>query len=158
MMRLRRRAAATFVVAVWSVAVQGCYQSLPLETGVAPSAPERVELVLNDQGRAALADRLGPMVGKVDGHVVSATDDRYTIAVARIAMLNGNSATWNGEQVEVLKAYTVGYQVKKLDKVRTFGLALVVSAGAIFVFVGKSLLGGGTDDKEGISDRTEPTR
>ena len=60
----RGRAEFVFVVAAWSVSLQGCYESLPIQQGAAPEVG-RVELVLNDLGRAALAERMGPMPGAV---------------------------------------------------------------------------------------------
>ena len=152
----RRRAAATFVVAAWTVALQGCYESLPLRQGVAPETG-RVELVLNDQGRAALSERLGTMVEKVEGQLLSQQADAYTISVVRVSQINGNSALWNGEQVTVLKAHTVGFQVRQLNKMRTVSLAVAVTAAAVVLFFGKALVGGGTDDKTPPPDPGQPS-
>jgi len=130
--------------------VQGCYESLPLQQGPAP-AVERVELVLNDQGRAALAERLGPMVGKVEGQIFSQDDGSYTISVYHVRQLNGTSTTWNGEQVNVRKEHTIGYQIRKLNRTRTAIVAGAAVVGTVLIFFGKELgLGGG-----GIED-TEP--
>jgi len=127
-----------------------------MQQGVAPDTG-RVELVLNDQGRAALSERLGTMVEKVEGHVLSQRADAYTISVVRVHQLNGSSALWNGEQVTVLKEHTVGYQVRRLHVAKTVGLAAAVTALTVYVFFGKQLIGGGTDDKVQPPPMTEPS-
>lgn len=143
------------MVAAWAVVLQGCYESLPLQQGVAPETG-RVELVLNDQGRAALSERLGPMVQKVEGQMLSQQADAYTLSVVRVSQLDGNTAMWNGEQVTLLKVHTVGFQVRQLNKARTIGLAAAVTAAVVFVFFGKALTGGGTDDKTQPPDGGQP--
>lgn len=155
-MNRRGRAAVLFVVAAWSVALQGCYESLPVQQGVAPTVG-RIELVLNDQGRAALAERLGPIVEKVEGQLVSQDANGYTISVVSVSQLKGGIAHWNGEQVTVRSDQMIGFQVRQLNKVKTIGLAAVVTVGAVIVFFGKSLLGGGTDDKTPTPGGGEPT-
>jgi len=127
-----------------------------MQQGVAPETG-RVELVLNDQGRAALSERLGPMVEKVEGQLLSQQADAYTISVVRVNQINGNSALWNGEQVTVLKAHTIGFQVRRLNKVRTVSLAVAVTAAAVVLFFGKALTGGGTDDKTPPPDGGQPS-
>ncbi|MCX5756128.1 MAG: hypothetical protein NTX19_08475 [Gemmatimonadetes bacterium] len=153
----RARAATMFVVAAWAVSLQGCFESLPLSQGVAPSAG-RVELVLNDQGRAALSERLGPQVEKLEGAMLSQAPDSYTMSVARISQLNGNTAMWNGEQVTVRKDHTVGYQVRQLNKVRTIGLAVALTAVVVFLFNKSLFTAQGTDDKPAGPAGGEPTR
>lgn len=151
----RGRAAVTFVAAAWTVALQGCYESLPLRQGVAPETG-RVELILNDQGRAALSERLGTMVDKVEGQMLSQRADAYTISVVRISQLNGGSALWNGEEVTLLKAHTAGFQVRQMSKPRTIALAAAAAALVLAVF-SKDLIGGGSDDKVQSPPMTEPS-
>jgi hypothetical protein len=143
------------LVAAWSFAVQGCYESLPLQQGPAPTV-ERVELVLNDQGRAALAERLGPMVGKVEGHVLSQDDGSYTIAVYHVRQLNGNSTTWNGEQVSVRREHTLGFQVRQLNRTRTAIAAGVATLATVVIFFGKELGIGGGGVEEPSSEPEAP--
>ena len=156
-MSRRFRAAVVAVAAAWSILLQGCYRSLPLRQGVAPETG-RVELVLNDQGRAALSERLGPMVEKVEGEMLSQTADSYTVSVVRISQLNGGTALWNGERVTIPMSQLLGYQVRQLDKLRTIGLAAAVTVAMVVLFLGKSLIGGGTDNKQQPPDSGQPSR
>ena len=143
------------MAAAWTFTLQGCYESLPLQQGVAPETG-RVELVLNDQGRAALSERLGTMVEKVEGQMLSQRADAYTISVVRISQLNGGSALWNGEQVTLLKSHTAGFQVRQMSKPKTIAFAAVVTVLALVVF-SKNLIGGGNDDKTQPPPMTEPS-
>ena len=143
------------MAAAWTVLLQGCYESLPMQQGVAPETG-RVVLVLNDQGRAAHSERLGPMMEKIEGQLVSQQADSYTLSVVRVTQLNGTSAIWNGEQVTLLKVHTVGYQVRRLNVARTVSLTLVVAAVTVFGLFGKALAGGGTDDKEQPANGGQP--
>ena len=144
------------LLAAGSVLLQGCYDTLPLQREVPPVA-SRVQVALNDQGRAALSERLGPMVEKVEGQMLSQQADAYTISVVRINQLNGSTALWNGEQVTLLKSHTVGYQVRRLSKARTIGLAVAMTAATVVLFFGKALTGGGTDDKPLPPDPGQPS-
>ena len=131
------------LLAAWSVLLQGCYESLPLQQGAAPAA-RRVELVLNDEGRVGLRSKLGPAVDRIEGEIVSQDTGSYTISVFHLRQMNGNSATWTGEQVAVAKEYTIGYQLRQLNKARTTFLAAGVTVALFFIFFGKSLnIGGG---------------
>jgi len=107
------------------------------------SAP-RVELVLNDQGRAALTDRLGAAVDKIEGQLVSQDQAGVSMLVYRVRQLNGNSAAWTGEKVTIAKEYTVGFQIRQLDKHKTWVAVGVVAGVVVAVILGVSLAGKAT--------------
>src|SRR3990172_10027748 len=95
MRRCRKPGALLAACGLW---LQGCYLSLPLQQGAAPTGV-RMELVLNDRGRAALSDRLGTAAEKVEGNVLGQDDSSYTMAVFHVRQVNGNSSSWTGERV-----------------------------------------------------------
>ena len=143
----QRKAATIALAAMWSFGLEGCYVSLPVQQGPAP-VPERVQLLLNDQGRAALSEHLGPMVAKVEGQMLAQDEVSYTIAVARVLKLTGGDATWNGEQMTIRREHTTGFQIRRFDKTRTVmaaGLVVVLTVALVF---GKQLgiIGGGLED------------
>src|SRR5579862_2117996 len=147
--RHRRRAGA--LLAAWSLVLQACYESTPLQQGT-PPATQRVELVLNDKGRAAVQEKLGPAVDKVEGLVVSEDDASYTMSVFHVSQLTGPGSTFSGQQVVIGKDGTTGFQLRRLNKTRTVLLAGGVVAGVVVIF-GKSLnIGGGGQD----NPSTEP--
>ena len=129
--------------------LQGCYESLPVRQG-APPVAERVEFVLNDEGRVALANRLGPQVLKVEGQVLSVNADGYDIGVIGVTEIGGGTATWNGERVSVRKVLVTGYSIRRLSRKRTTFLVGGVTIGMLAFIFGKSLLfGGGAVDGPG---------
>jgi hypothetical protein len=137
----RRRRTAGALLAAWSLLLQGCYESLPLQQETPPTA-QRVELVLNDRGRAAVADKLGVAVDKVEGTVVGEDADSYTMSVFRVSTLTGSGSTWTGQQVAIAKDGTTGFQVRRLNKTRTALLAGGVVVGLVGIFAKSLNLGG----------------
>ncbi len=131
-------------LATLALLLQGCYESLPLQQGVAPMG-RQIEFVLNDAGRIALAPKLGTAVEKVRGNIVAVDGDAYTMTVTHVLQYGGSTATWNGERVTVLKEHTVGFQVRQMDKMRSALLAGAVIVGLGALFFGTSLLGSGRD-------------
>lgn len=102
---------------------------------------------MNDQGRAALSQKLGPAVQKIEGELVEAKDSVYMVSVFRVTGFDGNSAAWTGEQVALGKNHVDGYQVRRLNKTRSALVAVGVLAAVVSFFVGRSLLGGGSEQK-----------
>ena len=136
-------------LATFALLLQGCYESLPLQQGAAPTDTQ-IEFVLNDAGRVALAPKLGAAVEKVRGNITAVDGESYTMAVTQVLQYGGASATWNSEKVVVLKGHTVGFQVRQLDKTRSTLLAGVVIVGIVALFFGKSLFGSGADTADPI--------
>jgi hypothetical protein len=137
------------VLATWSLLLQGCYESSPIQQGVAP-ASERLELVLNDKGRAALGDRLGPGVAKVEGMVVKQDSASYTMSVFHVTQIDGSSSTWTGQEVAIGTDGTIGFQMRRLNKTRTTLLTGGIVVGVVAIFAKSlNLLGGSADNPPG---------
>ncbi|MEA3244745.1 MAG: hypothetical protein U9Q74_01185 [Gemmatimonadota bacterium] len=148
-----RRVVGAFACAGAFALLQGCYETLPVEQGVAPVA-ERVQFTLNDQGRLALAGKLGPAVDKVEGSVLQVGSDAYDLSVSGIVQIGGNRSLWNGERVSVQRDYVSGFAVKHLSRTRTALLVGGITAGMLaFIFGRDLLLGGGGVEP---SPTTEP--
>jgi hypothetical protein len=144
-------------LATCSLLLQACYESLPL-TQTPPMSAPRVELVLNDQGRAALSDRLGTAVDKIEGQLVGQDQTGYSMLVYRVKQLTGNSAAWNGEKVTIAKEYTVGFQIRQLDKRRTTIAVAVVVGVVVAVLVGVSLAGNGQSGPSSVNIPSQSIR
>jgi len=138
--------------------LQGCYETLPLQTGTAPPVAERVLFVLNDQGRVGLSSKLGPAVDKVEGTVLQVSENAYDISVTGITQVGGGSAMWNGERVSVGKDLVASYAVRRLNRTRTALLAGGVTVGAVLLIFGRSrLLGGGGVEPSPIPEPGPPS-
>lgn len=151
----RRYAGA--VLTAWSLLLQGCYQSLPTQQGPAPVAT-KVWVFLNDQGRAALSDRLGIAVDRVEGTVAAADDSVYVLHVSRVYQLSGLSNGWTGEAVRVPRVFTTGFQVRQLDRFRTTMLAGGAAVAVIAFVLTRSLTGTGTMPSDGTSAPSQHSR
>jgi len=120
--------------------LQGCYETLPLQQDVAPSAVT-VQLVLNDKGRDEVSSMLGTAVDKVEGIITAQDAQSYTLSVSRVMQLTGNTSKWAGEKVTISKAGTQGYQVYRLSQKKTWVLVAVLVAGTALIFITASLAG-----------------
>src|SRR5205809_8147249 len=81
-----------------------CYTYQPL-TAADPAPGTPLALVLNDQGRAAVADSVGPGVRRVDGTLVRSTKDRWVVAGSELLDIDGRRAKWCGETGGVPRGY-----------------------------------------------------
>lgn len=136
--------------------LQGCYETLPLEQGPPPTTVS-VQLLLNDKGRVAVADKLGSAVNKVEGMLTAQNSDSYTLAVSMVFQLDGNSSKWNGESVTIAKDGTAGYQIHRFNQTRTVVLVAAIVAAAVVFLVTAGLTGGGTGSSSGQSGSTGQT-
>jgi len=133
--------------------LQGCYETLPLQQGSAP-ATVSVQLVMNDKGRLAVADKLGGSIDRVEGMVTAQNADSYTLSVTEVYQLNGNSAKWENEPVTISKDGVDGYRIHRFNQARTVILAAAITA-ALVVFV--TTVGIKATATSGSSGPTGPT-
>jgi len=95
-----------------------CYTYQPLV--VAEPAPgTAVSLVLNDQGRVAVADSVGPGILRVDGTLVRSSNDAWVVAVSDIVGIDGRMAKWSGETVGFQRSYVALPQERRFSKRKT---------------------------------------
>jgi hypothetical protein len=144
------------VLAAGSFLLQGCYESLPLQMDVPPVAT-RLQVTLNDQGRAALSEQLGTAVDKVEGDFVAVRNDAYVVQVHKVMQFNRNSTIWNGERVSIAKQYAAGFQLRRLNAVKTSFAAVAVVAGVTAFFLGRSLLTGGGSESVPATPESNPS-
>jgi hypothetical protein len=112
------------------LALQGCYVTTPLERP-SPSTGEVVVLQISDQGRVALADRLGAGVSRIQGRVQTASDERLSLRVASVGYVSGETNRWSGESVSIDRAHVGATQLRRLSRSRTW-----TAIGATTVVVG----------------------
>jgi hypothetical protein len=120
----------------------GCYNYRPL-TAPVPAAGTPVSLVLNDQGRAAVAESIGSGAARVEGTVVRATDNVYVVSVSGVQGINGRVTRWSGETVGLRRDYVAAPYERRLSKQKTILLISSVAAAFGAFFVTRDLLGFG---------------
>ena len=132
---------AAFLMGVAS----GCYVYAP-----APASPgqgTQVVLQLNDRGRLALGDSIGPTGQEVEGKVVGTSDSALSLSVARVGYLNGQSNRWNGEHLTVGRSLFDRAAERRFSPSRTW-LAVGAAAGAVVALIAsRNLLGLGNEGR-----------
>ncbi len=142
-----RRPTAILCAVLLAVQV-GCYSYLPIQA-VAPAAGQDVGVILNDQGRQLVKDKLGDLVERVDGTLLSATETAVTLSVARTHSLRGTQSIWAGEQVEIQRAGIRGFRERQLSRSRTAFLTIGLIVGIAALISGLSLAVSGDGKPDG---------
>lgn len=133
-----------------------CYTTRPL-LGV-PDVGTQVVAVVNDRGRVAMSDSLGPSVDRVEGTTVDRRgDSSVVLSLSRVRYINGNETRWNGERLRFDVASVRGFQERRFSRARTTGLvALTVGALAAFVITRQLVSGGSGNDSDGSGPPSPP--
>jgi hypothetical protein len=126
-----RRAAVAVVLATGQLA--GCYHYVPVSQPAA-AVGAAVSLGINDRGRVALTDAVGPGVRRMEGRVLENTDSSLVVSVVSVQHIDlGVPAKWAGERVEVGRDFVNELRERRFSTTRT-GIALgLVAAGAVAV-------------------------
>lgn len=127
--------------------VGGCYAYTPMQT--APPPGTVVSFELNDPGRVALGQSIGPSAEKIEGALESATDSSYVLKMQSVTFVNGQQTDWTGEHLVVGRQFVTNLTQRQFSSGRTT-LAVLggIAAAAAFVAT-RSVLGGGNPDTDG---------
>jgi len=106
------------VALVLSPLAMGCFSLQPVDR-LAPTVGAEVALDLNDSGRAALAQKLGPEVAQVHGHLLRRDGDEDLIAVTSTEFVHGGVRPWPGDTVRVRSDYTSRYYENRVSTSRS---------------------------------------
>lgn len=138
--RLARRAgvAALALVAMHQAA---CYRYVPLSSAPDPGTVVRLEL--NDQGRAELADSIGPSANRIEGKVRSAANGAYELDVSSVWYFTGRMQRWSGESLRIPASYVGQLREKRFDRKRTFTVGAGAVAAVVLAIIGADLVGSG---------------
>jgi hypothetical protein len=124
--------------------VAGCHTMVPV-VGSAPLLGTRVSLVVNDAGRVALGEAVGPEVAELEGRLVDRDSTRLVLSVSMVRLLRGGVQVWSGERVTVRREHVSTVRERHLSKSRSAVLAGVASA-ALAVIIRQGIRGGGVLD------------
>lgn len=136
-----------FVAALCAVALLfqvGCHSFLPLQDS-APANGEIVSMTLNDRGRAAMSERMGEGVDRVEGFLMGATETVVNLEVTRTVSIRGSSVTWTREALEIPRDGIRGFQQRKFSGRKTLLLVATLGLGlmALSELFGLSVFGDG---------------
>jgi hypothetical protein len=148
----RRSARAVVVTAcAAAAALSGCYSYRRAPESAPVGA--QVAVQINDRGRAALADSLGPSPDRVEGRLLAADDSTITLGVSAVKPRDGERTPWAGERVLLRRSSINDVLERRLSVARSVTVAAGVIGGVIAFFVTRDLIG---DSDGGDSDRRPP--
>ena len=122
----------------------GCYSMVPV-VGNAPPLGSRVALQVNDAGRVALGEAVGPEVAELEGRLVDRDSARLVLSMSMVRLLRGGVQVWSGERVTVRREHVSAVRERHFSKSKSAILAGAASA-ALAVIIRQGILGGGTID------------
>ena len=108
-----------------------CYGYAPVAPTRLPPAEREVRVELSAVAAEALADRLGPSVRAVDGHVRAVDADRLVLTATRTLLRSGGEQGWRGEAVMIPWTGVARVRERRLDRRRTALLTLGIAGGAM---------------------------
>ncbi|HEY3113651.1 MAG TPA: hypothetical protein VGJ62_08205 [Gemmatimonadaceae bacterium] len=124
----------------------GCYNYTPLAPSPAPGTD--LVLGLNDQGRVALGQNVGPAAQTIEGSLQSRSDSGYVIAVSSVSYFNGQSNRWSGEPLTINASLIQDAKERRFSRSRT-AFVIAAAAAAITAFAAsRGLFANGGPDKQ----------
>lgn len=119
------------VLGLTAFALGGCYVYAPIAQAPAPGM--RVVLDLNDRGRVALSDSIGPSADRIEGEVASTADSTYVLRVTSIRYTNGRASKWTNEPLSIRTDLVRHLREKRFSRRRTVFVA-ASSVAALLAF------------------------
>jgi hypothetical protein len=129
------------------VSVMACYTQQPLVMAV-PAPATRIVAQVTDSGVVAMSDAIGPGSTEVEGLVVSANGESWTLQLVRVDHRDGRSIVWNREQVTFPRDALTNVMERTLDKKRSWLTAGIITASALLVGGLFGVITGGEDQSE----------
>lgn len=110
-----------------------CYSYAPLQTA-SPTEPREIGVVINDRGRALLGERVGALVDRIDGQIVTLDSQNIVMIVHQVTDLRGTSSAWTGERVSIPREAVLGFRERKLSKFKILALIGVAALAVVAIF------------------------
>lgn len=136
---IRRSRALVMLATI--VAVAGCYTSQPFTGDVTPLIGSRVELELNDAGRAALGVMMGPEIDRIDGLLLEKDTVGLTVSVKHVFGLRGSVQVWSNEIVRIEDRYIRTFSSRRLSPGRSIAVG-VAGVGGFTALITSGVLAG----------------
>jgi hypothetical protein len=135
------RALGGILLAFLTGVSSGCYTFSPLGDTSTPGS--EVSLGLNDQGRAALGQSVGPAARSIEGTLAERTDSAFVVKVQSVSYFNGLSNKWSGEPVTVGRSFVQEARQRRFSSGRTAVVVGVVGAAVLGLVFGADLFASG---------------
>ena len=120
------------VAVVLMVSLAACYTQRPLAMTI-PEPTTRIVATVTDSGVVAMSNAIGSGSTEVEGIVVSADTETWTLQVVRVNHRGGQSVMWNREQVTFPRGALTNVTERTLDKKRSWITAGLIAASTLLV-------------------------
>jgi hypothetical protein len=112
-----------------AVAAMGCftYNEVP-RTEALPG--REIQVDLNEIGRTALVNQIGPQVRSVTGRLDASDTSGLTVAISKTSVMNGDDNGWHGEPMTIPYRYIAQIEERTLSKGKTVAL-VALAAGVL---------------------------
>lgn len=124
-----------------------CFRYVPVTS--TPVTGTRVALEINDEGRLALAQALGPGVIRIEGTLVSADADAWVVTATNVTQLRLRPTAVDSIRVRVPTAHVVTREERKLSRSRTAMVIGGAAAALVTFFFSKGWFGRSTPPDDG---------
>jgi hypothetical protein len=134
------RSVASLGIASTVVWTSGCYTyAVKPVSDIGQNATVAIDV--NDVGRVALDQRVGPEVKKVEGKVVQHSDSSVQLLVSRVTLLNGATEEWQGQELSLRAQDIKSLTQKTFSRSRTALFVGAVAVGFVATILGLKFLG-----------------
>jgi hypothetical protein len=131
------------------VLLAGCYTLQPAR-GVVPNPGTEVAFDVNDAGRVALGQLMGPEISQIEGRLISKENGEFIVAVRGVRLLRGGDQIWSGERVRLKSEHVGSVYERRFSPGRSAMLAAVGVGGfAAFMVTRSLILGSGSGSEPG---------
>lgn len=126
-----------------SGALTGCYSLRPVTTPLLERSD--VAFDINDAGRVALGEQVGPEVAQLEGRLLDTENGDYLLSVRTVRFLRGGEQIWSGERVRVSQDHVRTVYERRFSPGRTAAMAAVTVGGVVAFLATRNLLGVGRE-------------
>ena len=132
------------------VSLTACYTQRPLAETI-PAPAMRIVATMTEAGVVAMRDAIGPGSTEVEGVVVSADANGWTLEMLRVDHRGNNSVRWNREHVTFPRDALTNVTERTLDQKRSWLTAGLVAVSVVLIggLLG-AITGGGDEDEQSV--------
>ncbi len=106
------------VVAACGAWLCACYTYVPVRTS--PHIGAQVGIEVNDEGRIALRERLGPGVVRLEGRVAAVEGDELVVDASRVTQLRGLPLPLDSMRLRLRNSFLDRVDERRLSRTRTW--------------------------------------
>jgi len=134
------RTIASLGIASTVVWTSGCYSyAVRPVSEISPNASVTADI--NDAGRVALGERVGPEVMQLEGKVVQRSDTSVRLLVSHVTYLNGTTEEWQGQEVGLRVQDVKTVTQRTFSRSRTALLIGAMAVGLVAAILSLNFLG-----------------